>query len=451
LFGFSVSGGASVIVGAPKSDLAPDAGQAFVFSGENLDSVIILQDPNPEEGALFGFDVSGGASVIVGAPFSDLAPDAGQAFVFSGENFENVTTLNAPDSEEGALFGYSVSGAGDVNGDGIPDVIVGAPFADVITNPEIIVDAGKVYIFLGPDFEIVITLIAPEPQEGAHFGLSVSEGVGGVIAGAPNTDIDAFTDAGQALFFLSGDLPPGFPAGPTTIEVALDIKPQSCPNPINPTKKGILPVAILGTASFDVNEINPLSILLENIPPLRDDFEDLSTPLDGECKDCTEEGPDGFLDLTLKFDIREIITILGEVENGNELCLLLTGNLLDGTPIEGQDGIVIRSKGKGGPQSGEESLTIPTRFALHQNHPNPFTSTTSIRYALPKDSKVSLKIYDITGRAVRTLVDGNQKAQYYTIKWDGKDNMGEKVATGIYFTRFIAGNFASTHKTVLLR
>lgn len=78
----------------------------------------------------------------------------------------------------------------------------------------------------------------------------------------------------------------------------------------------------------------------------------------------------------------------------------------------------------------------PIIFFLRQNRPNPFRNTTKINYALPKPTKVKLLIYNITGQVVRKLVENEQKEGYYEIVWDGKDNRGRKLASGIYFYRF---------------
>ena len=140
-------------------------------------------------------------------------------------------------------------------------------------------------------------------------------------------------------------------------EVPVDIKPQSCPNPLNVKSKGVLPVAILGTDIFDVTLIDPASIRLwlevgfgEGIAPLRWYLEDVATPLadDAEpsCLNCTEEGPDGVMDLTLKFDKQAVVAEIGEVSGGDCLVLTLTGELLDGTPIAGVDAIFIIKKDK---------------------------------------------------------------------------------------------------------
>ena len=136
------------------------------------------------------------------------------------------------------------------------------------------------------------------------------------------------------------------------LPVPIDIKPESCPNPLNVKSKGVLPVAILGTEDFDVTEINPATIELEGVSPLRWDWEDVAAPFEPfigkeDCMmDCHELGPDGLMDLTLKFDIQEVIAALGDVEDEDCLTLTLTGFLFDGTDIVGYDVIIIIQKGK---------------------------------------------------------------------------------------------------------
>ena len=133
----------------------------------------------------------------------------------------------------------------------------------------------------------------------------------------------------------------------TTVQVDLDIKPTSCPNPLNIGGRGNIPVAILGTASFDVTQVDPASILLEGVAPLRFSFEDVATPFAGEkseCSDCTTEGPDGFTDLTLKFDTQDVVAAIAPVSNNECRLLTLTGLLFDGTAIEGQDVVLAKAR-----------------------------------------------------------------------------------------------------------
>jgi len=129
--------------------------------------------------------------------------------------------------------------------------------------------------------------------------------------------------------------------------VAVDIKPTSCPNPLNLKSKGVLPVAILGSEELDVNTIDTASIRLAGIAPIRSSYEDAAAPvLDANDCNCTTVGSDGYTDLTLKFKTQEIVEAIGEVGHGDVLTLELTGVLFGERPIEGADCIVIRGKFK---------------------------------------------------------------------------------------------------------
>jgi hypothetical protein len=168
------------------------------------------------------------------------------------------------------------------------------------------------------------------------------------------------TEAGEYTFTISAVDEDGVSYGDQTvtitviteIEVPVDIKPTSCPNPLNVSSpRGVLPAAIVGTEDFNVKKVDQGTIKLEGVSPLRYNYEDVCTPyypLVGKNTKfyCTEEGPDGFLDLTLKFLKREIVDALGEVEDGDEIVLELTGELYDGTPIIGEDVVIILKKGK---------------------------------------------------------------------------------------------------------
>jgi len=89
---------------------------------------------------------------------------------------------------------------------------------------------------------------------------------------------------------------------------------------------------------------------------------------------------------------------------------------------------------------------IPKVFSLSQNYPNPFNLVTKIDFEVPQTSKVTLKVYDILGRLVKTLVDENKEAGFYTVPFDGTN-----LASGVYFYRIEAGSFVSSKKMVLLK
>jgi hypothetical protein len=132
------------------------------------------------------------------------------------------------------------------------------------------------------------------------------------------------------------------------VTVALDIKPRSCPNPLNVASRGVLPVAILGTVDFDVTDIDVSTILLEGVAPIRWAFADVATPFNGsyddDCFDCTTDGFDGLKDLVLLFKRQEVVAMLGPVSDRDCVQLMITGALFDGTPIEGTDSIIILDK-----------------------------------------------------------------------------------------------------------
>lgn len=98
-----------------------------------------------------------------------------------------------------------------------------------------------------------------------------------------------------------------------------------------------------------------------------------------------------------------------------------------------------------------EQYSLPKTYYLAQNYPNPFNPDTYISYQLPENARVKLKIYNITGQLVKVLVDELQKGGYYNIKWNGKDDKGNIVGSGLYIYRLEAGNFASTKRMVLLK
>ena len=214
----------------------------------------------------------------------------------------------------------------------------------------------------------------------------------------------------------------------------IDIHPRSCPNPFNPGKNGVFPVAILGTELLDVATIIPGSVSLMGIAPIRTAFEDVSQP--AYLEQCTTAGSDGFMDLTLKFDTQQITAILGEVENGQIIPLTVSAVLLDGTTITGLDWIIIRSNSK--------KLSF-------QSYPNPFNPSTTIRYSLPEDASVQLEIFDITGRRVAEIQNGMQAEGNYSALWNGQDDSGYILPAGIYMARITAGQDVQTLRLLLLK
>ena len=95
--------------------------------------------------------------------------------------------------------------------------------------------------------------------------------------------------------------------------------------------------------------------------------------------------------------------------------------------------------------------SIPERFSLEENYPNPFNPRTTIVYHLPRQERVSLKIFNIMGQEVCKLIDNSETGGIKTVQWDGRDQNGHDLATGIYLYHFQAGSFSATRKMFLLK
>ncbi len=197
-FGCSVSGlgdidgdgFADIVVGAWNEDpwLSPtNAGRVYAFSGQSGAVLQSFESPNEEIDGLFGcsvaavgdLDADGYTDVIIGADWED--PDtspagAGRAYIFSGRTGVLLQTLASPQETPSGCFGYSVAGIGDVDGDSLPDVAVGAVWEEDGPGLE---NAGRVYLFSGTTGALLHSLVSPNPSEHGGFGRSVA-GLGDV-------------------------------------------------------------------------------------------------------------------------------------------------------------------------------------------------------------------------------------------------------------------------------
>ncbi len=210
-FGVSVSGAddvnndgyADLIVGA----VGNGAGRAYVYSGKT--GGLLYTFTGEAAGDNFGASVSGAgdvdsngyADLIVGAPGNDWrSTDAGRAYVYSGKTGGLLYTFTGAAAYD--YFGHSVSGAGDVNGDGYPDMIVGAYLNDAGGTKT---DAGRAYVYSGKTGGLLYTFTGEAAVD--HFGFSVSgagdvnnDGFADLILGAPGNDWGS-TDAGRAYVY----------------------------------------------------------------------------------------------------------------------------------------------------------------------------------------------------------------------------------------------------------
>ena len=98
-----------------------------------------------------------------------------------------------------------------------------------------------------------------------------------------------------------------------------------------------------------------------------------------------------------------------------------------------------------------EGMGLPESYALSQNYPNPFNPQTIIRYDLPRTGIIQMFLYNLAGQKIRTLVDGERPAGSYSVTWDGRNDDGRSVASGVYLCRMVAGEFSAVRKLVLMR
>jgi len=99
----------------------------------------------------------------------------------------------------------------------------------------------------------------------------------------------------------------------------------------------------------------------------------------------------------------------------------------------------------------EFSAENPSGFILANNYPNPFNPVTTIMYRIKSPTKVDLKVYNSTGKEVRTLINDHKNTGIYKIEWNGKNNKGEMVPSGVYFYRIVVGDLSETKKMILMK
>jgi hypothetical protein len=232
------------------------------------------------------------------------------------------------------------------------------------------------------------------------------------------------------------------------LTVQMDIWPGSCPNLLNTLTKGTIPVAILGSRGFDVSRVNPSTVRLEGVAPLRWSYEDVSRPVPFATDTCvcTNLGADGYKDLYIEFPSQAIASALGQVQNGLVRVLNLAGMTYDKMSIKGKDCVEIRFMPNPSFLKNAEN-----EISLSNNYPNPFNPETEIFFNLPERMFVNLAIYNILGEKVRTLANSAMEEGTHNIYWDGRDDTGTLVASGIYFYKLSAGEFTATRRMILMK
>lgn len=223
---------------------------------------------------------------------------------------------------------------------------------------------------------------------------------------------------------------------PTVLPVTIDIMPGTTPNSINLKSKGVTPVAILTDNTFDATTVDPLSV----------DFGPNGAKEIHNKGHIGDADGDGDLDMILHFNTKESGIKCGDAKAS------LTAKTTSGQDITGTDAILTVGCSSKSTESIIQSEVSPQEsYELYPNYPNPFNTETEIRFYLPEDNHVMIKIYDINGQEIRTLVNEQYFGGEHTIRWDGTDGNGNPVSKGFYLYQLKAGSFTKVEKMSLIR
>lgn len=240
----------------------------------------------------------------------------------------------------------------------------------------------------------------------------------------------------HAIEFLHGTRVQSEPGPPPTITAELDIKPGECPNQFDPRSRGVVPMAVLGTSTLNVRDIDVGSVrLADSFEPERTAIEDVARAFSTTPCECIATGTDGIEDLVLMFSSEDVAAALGNTAPGGATILTMTGQLANGTPFEARDclGIVAPAP----PDSGIVQMEV-------RRGPSP--SAARLVYTLASDAHVDLAVYDVSGRRLESLVRAPQPGGQHVIEWQAQNRH-----SGVYFFRLEAAGQVQMRRFVLLR
>ncbi len=506
-------GYSDVIVGAFLNDaIGPETGRAYVyFGGASMDQDVDVILTGEAEGNRFGCSVAG-AGDVNGDGFSDIIVGAslnnagglmtGRVYLyFGGTRMDESADMILNGEAAGDRFGCSVSGGGDVNGDGYSDVIVGAFLNDAHG-----LEAGRAYIYFGgAGMDSIADWTLTGQTTDNWFGYSVAsvgdvncDGYSDVIVGAPHNDgggewngqtyvyfggkemdnVPEMTFSGETEYDLFGNSVAG--AGDINRDGYSDVivgAPHPVPGKTEPGKAYLYEFqAIMATVEFYPRFLNKkikfglIAGFIEMPEPYNvhniDEGSVKITAIEGEQLSTiipAKKWPWCFLDhnrnnreeLMVVFNRKKLIEALGDRTGCLELTLKGT---VEGTSWSGSDTIEVfdwphpLTLNRNNINIKQlANLALPLDYTLGQNYPNPFNLGTSINYQLPERAHVVIKIFDSMGHEIKTLINENQSAGYYTIQWDGRYNSGNQLVSGIYLYQIKAGSFTCTKKMAVLR
>jgi hypothetical protein len=513
-------GFSDVVVGAPTFDNGVvNEGGAFVYLGSagGLAATPAWTAESDQEQAQFGWCVAT-AGDVNGDGFSDVIVSAhaydngetneGRAWVYLGSagGLAATPAWIAESNQAGAQFGISVASAGDVNGDGFSDVVVGADGYDNGQNGE-----GRAWVYQGSADGLATTAAwtAESDQATAHFGWAVGasgdmngDGYSDVIVGAYSYDT-AFTDAGRAFFYPGSAA--GLAASPTwtsnghnhnvffgwSVGAAGDVNGDGFSDVLvgieafsngqaeegravlfsgNDTQ-GIdrrvrqartddsAPIALLGSSNsssaFGLKVLGRTAVGRGKVR-LQFEVKPLGIPFDGTG---LVTGP--VVDTGVPVQNLGSAVLLTEVASGLtpdtpyrwRLRTLANSPFIPATPWFSlpYNNVTETDVRTASPQTGIADAEAPSaqRAMLEPMRPNPLRTHGEIAYTLTTAGEVRLTVVDVAGRVRAVLADGAQIRGRHTARWDARDGAGNALPAGVYFARLEVAGEVSSRKLVI--
>ena len=441
-FGFSVSiSEGTAIIGAPLHSLGDVkwTGAAYIFERQGKKewkekAKLVAEDA--VEKAEFGHSVAiSGDTAIVGAYLDphDGKNKAGSAYIFVSERgeWEQQAKLTPDDADDGKNFGKSVAIHKHT-------AIVGAHLDNHSGSK-----AGSAYIFVrdGNNWTQQAKLTASDAAARDEFGISVGISGSTAIVGSPFDD-DAGGKSGSAYIF-------GNNGGVWTERAKLTAADAAAGDEFGKAVAIDANRAIIGARLHDGRK--PDSGAVYAFSRVAGAWVEQSKTIHKKDAEADEFGN--------AVAISEDFAIIGAYRRN----LPDKGGMCCDLGVDGGSAYIFHTEEDlNAPLSVEPSLLITTtlglvkRNALFQNFPNPFNPETWIPYALAHDASVNIRIYDIQGQLVRQMGMGQQPAGSYLTReaaayWDGKDQLGETVSSGVYFYTLKADTFQATRRMVILK
>ncbi|MGB2696441.1 MAG: T9SS type A sorting domain-containing protein, partial [Candidatus Zixiibacteriota bacterium] len=428
-----------IIVSAPSAynpnNGAELAGKAHIYlGGSPMDTVVdvILQDSDYRY--FFGSQVTS-AGDVNGDNYDDVMvaatggwDPAGRVFIYLGgeemDSLFDIYIYGHPDSVE--ELGRSLTGIGDINCDNYDDILIGSPYTGFPQAP------GKAEIYLGGNPMDTVSDLA-------FYGDSINYGHSGrVVASAGDVNGDGIMDilvSRGAGGWNSKLLRSKLPCGDLTFDTF-----YLWEEPVSPTAFGLT----LSTAG-DLNKDGFADIIIGDYQSGKELKGKVHIFFGGSEMDSSA-------DIILIGDDREgekfgvNVAYIGDI-NGDSYDEISVSSYYDSSHI-GKVFVFTSYATLVNDQSNEHKMKY---FNLFQNYPNPFNPETIIEYVLPENAQVDVSVYNILGKHVTTLIDQYQISGYKKATWDGKNQAGSEVSSGVYFYRLKTDSFIEVKKMLMLK